>query len=1330
MKIRTLFANLILCSHLIVSSTFATSVVDLTKTVSDTVIVPYDSSKPVAGQKPTQLYVPYGRFLELWEKAKLNRAGAQSLPAGTPFVLSSARYEGRLENRRVVFTATIDLATFDNPWVKVPLGFKGVNIGSLTLDGKPAVFAGDSIVVEKPGNHVVVAQFEIPLPKGSFAFQWGVPRTTATRLKLNLPEIRWTAKVQPDCAVVEQVDGTSKLILAALGTVDEIRVRVVESAAAARLVEPASAKVETTVVSHPSFESVQSLLQYEFPGGQQERLTVSFEKNLDLISVDAPDMKSWQITEANDRQTLEVSLNKPVKSRINLILQLERPANPGGHIAPTIRPGANRLSVTTALFSAAGVEVKPQPSSELRQAEVITCHEPNAVSQGAWTGEGALKYTTAVATTKHEATVDTVYQVNRRKIELVSSFQLLAKDSPLFDVSLTLPEHFEVQGVESVRLQDWWLESGKLHVRFKGITPEMTPLVVYLVRLYDTAPQQLAVQPVVLDGFVKVSGEAIIAAHKGVDTTLKLTSENNAAKEIDPAKAATSFDILPPLERKRGFVFKTQSFTGEVALTAVPAKADATWMLHAQAHETWASLSMKTEITLRQGSMDQTTFTLPATFPEARVSGSEVRETRSRVEGDVRIYEVAFQNDIHEAVDFTVELDVPMKENATAARGAKVNELTLPTPTFPGAQIVTGYVLADNASDSEMKLLSEGTDRVAATTLPWIPALSKSAGIFRVQPKWKLSLTIERLEKAESRAAFCAWADMTTALRSDGTEWHKAVWHLQNRSLQFLPVKLPEGAELMSVRVAEQNVRADSGTVNGQAAILVPLIKTRPGDISFDVEMVWRRIGKAPDKKDERKFDDAELLGITVEQTFWNVWLPENRTLTKAEGNMEEVVEALKQVEKSSSLLDELKSLNKMLSSAVGSKDRKRAQATFTEKSAVLNKDLRRQATRQLEDIRSSKPEAKDEKQAVAKLKEAQQKVNELEIELNKQLAYNKKLEAEAPQQDAYYRGEGASSAELDGRFAGSAVRQPIIGKDKYNQAATRHIEEIDRKRDDTAVIDGFEPKEFPDSLNNRSELTPQSRGRVRTQSKESSVEDIGGDRWEKQTAPAKKPAKIVSTQEGKRQLLVNDNIVLNQKAEPEPEAKPLSITAEESVSGDSLSLTDLERRDTNKNLTQAWSSARGNVVQQKATAVYSHDSKSDADANGWKNNAKGSYRLVPTPAKQLPHDYPTPSNPVIAATASAPAFPAAAPLAAPDEADEIRDRETASLQTAGRISLAMDFPLEGKVYHFKKVKANAALAIAFADSKPGHGLRNTGLFCLLALALWALGNWRERRLT
>ena len=66
---------------------------------SDVVIVPYDPAKPAMQQKPDQFYLPYPRFLELWESAKANRKDRKLENAPVAFVLSTSRYEGVLGER-------------------------------------------------------------------------------------------------------------------------------------------------------------------------------------------------------------------------------------------------------------------------------------------------------------------------------------------------------------------------------------------------------------------------------------------------------------------------------------------------------------------------------------------------------------------------------------------------------------------------------------------------------------------------------------------------------------------------------------------------------------------------------------------------------------------------------------------------------------------------------------------------------------------------------------------------------------------------------------------------------------------------------------------------------------------------------------------------------------------------------------------------------------------------------------------------------------------------------------------------------------------------------
>ena len=75
------------------------------------------------------------------------------------------------------------------------------------------------------------------------------------------------------------------------------------------------------------------------------------------------------------------------------------------------------------------------------------------------------------------------------------------------------------------------------------------------------------------------------------------------------------------------------------------------------------------------------------------------------------------------------------------------------------------------------------------------------------------------------------------------------------------------------------------------------------------MEVVWRARGGELGWRAHRDFADPELPGITVERTFWNVWLPDDRTLSKFDGNMEAVVEEVQKVEKLEGAVQELKQL-------------------------------------------------------------------------------------------------------------------------------------------------------------------------------------------------------------------------------------------------------------------------------------------------------------------------------------------------------------------------------------------------------------------------------------
>lgn len=956
----------------------------------DIVIVPYDPKTPPADQHPDQLYLPYDRFLQLWQAAKEHkRPPAEVKPAPLPYGLTSARYDAKLEQRGLLVTGQLDLFT-GRAWVKVPLAFAGAKVSGLTIDGQAAVWENDELLVEKQGRHVVQVAFELSRALGGVDFTWGIPRSSATMLALTVPQPETTATIEPGSGAVEQLTGGARVITGALGSASEVRVHLRTAEKPATAGAPVAATISETARLSATWEEFQADAEFSFPSSVQDKFTVLLEKGLTLTDLSAPNLKAWTLRPEGAGQALDVELYEPAKETFTLHLAAQRfpAAKAATGTIPLFSTTARRTELASlAIFAAERTTATLTPAGGLRQIPVRPQPPDGWRVAGAFAGAGTLQYQLDVKTPRREAKVEYLYQVGRRQLELFASMELLAQGDPIESLQLELPPGFDVETIQSTRPHTWWrTTAGNLIVAFENATPPSTKLVLHLVQKAPPAAA-LEIRSLKFVDFHKVTSEVVVAARKGVDTALTLPA---LATDLKPEEAVPSFDVVAPLERKRAFRSATGDFAGQVQLTSRTPRAEAAWALRVEAHEAWLGLSYAVRLNLKQGSLDNARFTLPATLAEARVAGSEVREARSKVEGAVRTYDVSFQNEVTDAVEFTVDLEIPHP-----------GEAALPALLFPTTARASGFLAIENASEGEMRLATTGIDKATVAELPWEVPNAQRAELYRVpSADWSAKVTIERLEKAAGRLAFCPWAEFSTAFRRDGTEWHKAVWHLQNRALQFLPVRLPVGAELVSVRVAGQSMRVDKGQVEGGPAYLIPLIKTKPGELSYDVEAVYRIAQPALRGTTRRTLDDPDLLGITVERTFWNIWAPAGFELAPARGgNMELIIGEVAVADKLDDTLQEMKRLNGIMNlSGAGSETRQIAGENFKRLQQTI--EIGNNTLFQLEQAQPGKPNAPtpgQQREAGSKDKALMQntyvknKLAAVNLELQQQVAEQKK---------------------------------------------------------------------------------------------------------------------------------------------------------------------------------------------------------------------------------------------------------------------------------------------------------------------------------------------------
>lgn len=903
-----------------------------------TAYVPFDSTKPLADQQPGRYFLTYDTFQKLWASARANKLAAgqptptldTSAPAWAG--IQSALYRGQIMADRLTLEATLSI-TSTGTWASVPLDFTGASITSLTLDGAAAPLTEQKLLIEKPGAHVVLAKLEMPLTSNWATLSTHLPQAAGALITLSLSDMSARITLNGGLPIVETAtaDGApQRHLTAALGNATtlslqrDLGARMANAAASL----PAAARVVSTLFLSPALERLEASVDYDFPGGDRQEFSLDLDPSFTPISVDIPNVEHWSLNKGADQQTLSFRLTLPVREKLHLTLTAERPAAaklPSTETFPTLNPSASRVEQELRVLAVDELEVQMQPATSHQQIifPAITGAE-GFQRLAAYQVSGApvpLSLTLSRRTLNVGLRADYLYQISPSKLEIHAVFNLLpARGQDLLHTSVVLPNGFTVTRVDSDRLQDWWVEGARVQLRFSGPTPEATTLLLGLAKAWKEPPAQLELAPVALENMGQVRGRAQIATLPDVNALVTFTNQKpSQIRETSPGEKREEyppigdFKLTSPYESKREFTFDTPEFTAAVTLGKVAARFDTRWVMAAEVQESWVRLEARVDLEVKSGALSEFTFQLPAAAvasTEPRLTGEHIREMVRVPNADAAApvrYKVSLQRPIITATQATLALELP-----------HTGEIHLPDLTFPEAGQSERFVVVQNASTGELHYDAKRSQhaeslqaRDVERDLHFSIAEFTQPSYFRVRADWDTVFTLEKLATTTGTKALVLYAELTTALRANGEEWLQADYKLQNRSLQFLPVRLPEGFALMSALVNEQPVRADLGERDQQAVLLIPLIQTRPGDLSLQVRLVCRKLANANASSQPLRLslDDPELPGVTIERTVWRVALPAGYVIQEHQGNMDVMASEAATDEEDAVVVSELSSL-------------------------------------------------------------------------------------------------------------------------------------------------------------------------------------------------------------------------------------------------------------------------------------------------------------------------------------------------------------------------------------------------------------------------------------
>ena len=885
-----------------------------------TVVVPYDHTKPISEQTANQFYLEYETFQTLWKQAKIFRENGRKLNAALKkepedSVVSSALYRIFSTRDRLTVEGKILVSTRGKAWQSVPLKFAGVNISSIELDDSAASFTNGAVLIEEPGQHEITVKFELPLDEKNQAATWSIPQASATLLEITMDSEFAEPVLLKNWPMSETTAAGKKVYLAAIGQQNQVEFRRRLKTSGRGMTQPNVATIRSHLFVAQGLERLEANFELTFQGQEENSFTIDFDESITPVQFEIPNLQSWKmVSEKQGMRSLQFELTQPVRDRLDVKMIGERliDALGGNRDFPQMNANAARVVQVRSVARVSDLDVVLSPGGNHRQMEFVNTgvdlsgFVPVASYSLAGKNE-ALSYVLSERDSERSAIAEYLFQAGRGKLETVGQFQMRSPDGPLLSATITLPKDGTIQSVDGNRVRDWWRTGDELFVRFSGPTPQVTALLVYITQELDADATEIAVAPFGLVGFDDndISGSGLIVTHVKQNTVVDFDQGRQVVREVGADEVGKDFEILAPLERKRGLKFERGNFSGTVRLTPITPKFDSAWVMLAQAHESWLDVSIRADLEITQSAIDRVQFSTLESVPELRVISDDVREVKTTVADGRRNYEVRFQKFVTDAIYFNLETEIPHSGTGE-----------LPDVVFVDASREARFLIVENQSSDRMKLSHAGVQTTVESMLPYTPDTLLSADLFRApSANWNVEVTVEKLETSAGNEASISYAELTTAFRANGEEWVRAVYHLQNRSLQFLPVDLPEAADLVSVRVSGNDVRADRGEVEGRSVVLVPLIQTKPGQLAYDVELVFRkrdRTSKNGKLLDEisRTLNDPEVVGVTVGKTLWNVYLPAGHKLDDAEGNMDRVQAQRNTIEKLRSDLAELETLN------------------------------------------------------------------------------------------------------------------------------------------------------------------------------------------------------------------------------------------------------------------------------------------------------------------------------------------------------------------------------------------------------------------------------------
>ncbi|HCN29860.1 MAG TPA: hypothetical protein DIT64_14185 [Verrucomicrobiales bacterium] len=886
------------------------------------VYVPFEDLEKVFQDQGRGVFLPYREFLELWDELTLRREEDDKPPPAAA-ALTHAEYTGRVEDSGLVLEARLTAESFVEGWTSLPfMGKNGPGI-SEARTGRAVLSRradGADLLLPGKGVHEITLKMHAPARHSGSGGRvtLALPPAGVSRLTMTVPGTGLAFETTPAAAHTAEEDATTgaTVFSSFFGSSAEQVISWSAREVVAEMPPLILAEMRLDTLIGAGALTTRADITWRVLRAPVAELRVGLPAGEEVIGVTAPGIREWKIeTAADGARTLLLLGEKPLREeqKAQIVLESAIAALPA-----TVKTPALLLHGAAHARGLAVVRSEPQLDAAARQmngaaraqsAPITSSAYVSAVSTPAAAGSAVpvevgafrllrqpyeLTFEVTEARPQVEAASHARVEITRDQARLSAQVQYDIRRVGIFELRLGLPAGWSAQSLKGEDVAEWRTE-----------TVDGAPVLVVRLKGQKTGSTQLELaataRRAALDDFtLPVLAPAEVIRHEallGVKLHPGLEANTKDAGGFQQEDGDTLTRSAPAIFTERAdlaFRYRDAAAPAVLAFKSRAAQVSVEVLTLLEALEQSTRHTWTLAFDVAYAATDRFVLALPRAVAET------VRFVDPQILEINRDHQPAAAPALPDAEKFVFweivlrgekqgvfEITGSHEQAAMIESGGSARVELMPVHV-PGAFQETGQVAVAKAESLEIRSAEAGTlEEMDARELR--PPLNLAGAFLAYKyraPPVSLAVELARNSYFAVPQAIVTHADLVTAAATDRAQTTEAVYWVKNNDLQFLVVRLPAGARLVSEvfvdREPQQPMRRE-----GSDDLLVRL-PSGAGRAAFPVRFVFESPSERPGEKlgwlGSLLIHAPELPEAGVLETRHRLYLPEGWSYTGVKG--------------------------------------------------------------------------------------------------------------------------------------------------------------------------------------------------------------------------------------------------------------------------------------------------------------------------------------------------------------------------------------------------------------------------------------------------------------